>query len=196
MPDPWVALLGQLDFWRGVGRLVVDIALVVAMYLIVMSVSGHPVSLQRTKRADSRKVGQVGSQDQVGAGKQELKDHTAGDPRRLAHLDLLANLRHSLELQGATVVLIVFAVVLLAFNHILGSSEVATILAGITGYVLGTRSQLATSSPTVEPLVANGNAPITERPPSVVEPGPESGHVPPESEHAPAGPVLETRHVD
>jgi small-conductance mechanosensitive channel len=152
MPGSWVNLLGQLELWRGVGRLVVDLALVVAMYLIVMSVSGHPVALRRTQRADGRKGIHTIAEDPSDAKNHEPRERGA-DARRLAHLDLLASLRHSMELQGATIVLIVFAVVLLAFNRILGSSEVATILAGITGYVLGTRSQ-----PAAVPPVARGGA--------------------------------------
>jgi hypothetical protein len=156
MPDQLVNLLGQLDFWRGVGRLVVDLALVLAMYFIVMSVSGHPVALRRTPRAESRKGAGGAVEPHNEAKNPEPKEHAA-DARRLAHLDLLADLRHSLELQGATIVLIVFAVVLLAFNRVLGGSEVATILAGITGYVLGTRSHTAAAPPTGGDGATDGN---------------------------------------
>ncbi|MDQ6945537.1 MAG: hypothetical protein M3256_04530 [Actinomycetota bacterium] len=97
-------------------------------------------------------MGRAGTRS--GGSREQTREITASEheaPRRrgdgsmehLAHLDHLAGLRQSLELQGATVVLIVFAVVLLGFNGFLGGPEVATILAGITGYVLGTRSQTA-----------------------------------------------------
>jgi hypothetical protein len=135
-----------LDFWRGVGRLLVDLALVLAMYFIVMSISGHPVGLRRTNPRDGPKGSSAAAEDQKDSNS-HVTAHVTSDPRRLAHLDLLATHRHSLELQGATAVLFVFAVVLLAFNHILGGSEVATILAGITGYVLGSRRQAAATTP-------------------------------------------------
>jgi small-conductance mechanosensitive channel len=163
MPNEWTALLGQLDFWRGVGRLLVDLALVLAMYFIVMSISGHPVGLRRTTLRDRPKGSPAAAEDQKDANAHETKAHVTSDPRRLAHLDLLANLRHSLELQGATVVLIVFAVVLLAFNRILGGSEVATILAGITGYVLGSRSQAGATTPIGGASVEDGNLPGEEK---------------------------------
>jgi small-conductance mechanosensitive channel len=156
MPNEWTALLGQLDFWRGVGRLLVDLALVLAMYFIVMSISGHPVGLRRTSPRDRPKGSPAAAEDQKDSNA-HLAARVSSDPRRLAHLDLLATLRHSLELQGATVVLIVFAVVLLAFNHILGGSEVATILAGITGYVLGSRSQAAATTRTAGGSGDDGN---------------------------------------
>src|SRR6266851_2898038 len=100
MPNEWTTLVGQLDFWRGVGRLLVDLALVVAMYFIVMSISGHPVGLRRSTHPDHPRDSHAGE----GAPKPRTHDETqrqsAADSRRLAHLDLLASLRHSLELQG------------------------------------------------------------------------------------------------
>jgi hypothetical protein len=164
MPSASVSLLGQLDFWLGVGRLLVNLALIAAMYFVVMSISGHPVRVSRPRPVPHDKDNASRTErDETDVG--EPTHHRAGDSQHLAHLDLLANLRHSLELQGATVVLIVFAVVLLGFNRVLGGPEVSTILAGITGYVLGTRSQA--SPPTPPPQVT---------PPSSGSPTAAKGH--------------------
>jgi hypothetical protein len=166
-----VSVFDQLDFWRGVGRLLVDLALVVAMFLVVMSVSGHPVI--PLGRASSRGGGgQAAKPPEVGASHEAHGRRTDDSTEHLAHLDRLAALRQSLELQGATVVLIVFAVILLGFNRLLGGPEVSTILAGITGYVLGTRSQTAQAG-TTQPLPPP--APSEQPPASGQPPAPQAG---------------------
>src|SRR4029077_20428259 len=54
-----------------------------------------------------------------------------------AHLEYLDRLKTSLQYQGSTVVLIVFAVIILGIQRVLGPTEIATILSGIAGFVLG-----------------------------------------------------------
>jgi hypothetical protein len=149
----------QLEWWRGVGRLLVDLALVAAMFWVVLAISGHPVTFPgRSPRRRTTTDRNSGARGRNGRGGADVEEDSGAEPSHrsapdhtepyLAHLDRMHSLRVSLELQGATVVLIVFAVILLAFNGFLATSEVATILAGITGYVLGARIAPAAAAST------------------------------------------------
>jgi hypothetical protein len=141
MPNSIASLLGSLSFWTGVGRGIVDLALVYAMYLVVMTVLGHPKPWKRRSGAASSDThGSSQSTETDGAGDRRLGARAAASARHELHLEILDNLKQSRQLQGATIVLVVFAVVILAINGVLAGSETATILAGITGYVLGART--------------------------------------------------------
>ena len=151
-------LMITLDFWRGVGKFLVICLLVVVMYLLVMAYSGNRVRWHwRWPWDRSSGAGQLSAHkdestqaaaDEITGGSTGVAADTSATTttsaadRRSAHLDLLATLRTSLRYQGSTVALIVFAVLILGIDHVLGGSEVATILSGIAGYVLGAgRSQ-------------------------------------------------------
>jgi hypothetical protein len=150
----------SLDFWRGVGKLVVICLLIIVMYLVVMAYSGNRVRFRwpwtRSQHSDAARRDAAHDESSQAAADEISGGSTGvgGDPSapasptdRSAHLDLLATLRTSLRYQGATVALIVIAVLILGIDHVLGGSEVATILSGIAGYVLGSgRTQQPTTT--------------------------------------------------
>ena len=144
-------LLAQLPFWQGVGRLIVDVLLVSFMWFTVMAISGNPVRPPRRRTPTARTTPAAGDEQTEAAATEPIAPtpKSRADADHIAHLNLLATLRNTLKLQGATVVLIVFAVLILGFNRVIDGAEVATILAGISGYVLGTHR--AASEPSGQP---------------------------------------------
>jgi hypothetical protein len=133
-------LFSNIEFWRGVGRFVIDAVLVYALLIIVLAVSGHPPHAwplsslgRRGKRLPSP---EEGSSDAEMAA--PLAAHRrAASAEADKHREYLYQLATALKYQGSTVVLIIFAVILLGFQHVLASTEIATILSGIAGFVLG-----------------------------------------------------------
>ena len=73
--------------------------------------------------------------DDVGPSKPRSR---SSRPTSESHLEFLDRLRTNLKYQGSTIALIIFAVLLLGLQHVLDGPEIGTLLAGITGYVLGT----------------------------------------------------------
>jgi hypothetical protein len=143
-------LISSIGFWDGVGRLVIDVLLIGVLFFVVMTVAGHEPavwpfhhrtsSLRRAKPAGETKDSAEGMSS-IHASPPAARERSS-DP----HLDFLASLRTSFQYQGTTVVLIVFAVILLGIQRILGATEIATILSGIAGFVLGqnkSQSELA-----------------------------------------------------
>ena len=133
-------ILSNLDLWRGVGRFLIDAFLVYALLMIVLSVSGHPPKAWPFSGLFSR----TGTSSAVRAqpDPRHNKEHTTAGrvrttPTTERHLEYLDQLSTALKYQGSTVVLIVFAVILLGFQRVLAGPEVATILSGIAGFVLG-----------------------------------------------------------
>lgn len=138
-------LLSQLDFWRGVGKLVVELCLIAAMFVLVMAYSGNRLRWRPRPTppgsghpaAEETSGGTEGETEQLDEEKAGSGGGSGSDPNRVAHQNLLASLRTSLRYQGSTVALIVFAVLILGVAHVIAGPEAATILSGITGYVLG-----------------------------------------------------------
>jgi hypothetical protein len=142
------ALISTIAFWDGVGRLVLDTLLILVLFVVVMTVAGHPPSMWSTRR-QSRAHTEIPPTAREEPTDAPLKEGAAakvsppqGDaaPRRQStatHLEVLDKLRTTFQYQASTVVLIVFAVILLGIQRILGATEIATILAGIAGFVLG-----------------------------------------------------------
>lgn len=145
-------LLSSLTFWDGVGRLVIDVLLIGVLFFVVMTVAGHAPDVwptrrtsrarqrtQRTSEAEELAANQAASKE-VAAGKAEAPPTPAAAGQRHSsegHLEMLDKLRTTFQYQASTVVLIVFAVILLGIQRILNGPEIATILAGIAGFVLG-----------------------------------------------------------
>jgi hypothetical protein len=152
---------GDLEFWRGIGRGTVDVVLIAAAVLIVLAVLGHDVlprwgakGRSGTSLRDQPRYGDAPDHEQPhqAAAAVDTQPPQPRAPRTVAHaseahLEALRGLNNSRMLQGATVVLIVFAVLILGFNGILTGAEAATILAGITGYVLGKAHDQAPQAP-------------------------------------------------
>src|SRR5579872_2952279 len=134
-------LLGHLAFWRGVGRLILDVILIGGMLYIVSASLGHPISLPRIwpfgkQQAESprRPAGEAAHDGD--SGEAATAERTPGSAKRRsteAHLEFVNHLRKVFQYQASTVVLIVFAVLILGIQHVLGATEIATILSGIAG---------------------------------------------------------------
>ena len=142
-------ILNNIDFWRGVGRFLIDLFLVFALLTTVLAVSGHPPRTWPFSRSRSE-GGSAGEQNPPKAptpaigGTDQTHSRPASSERHREYLDQLGT---ALKYQGSTVVLIVFAVILLGFQRVLAGPEVATILSGIAGFVLG---QTKSSTPEVQ----------------------------------------------
>lgn len=93
------------------------------------------------------------------------------------HLDYVDRLRTSLRYQGSTVALIVFTVLILGIQRVLSASEIATILSGIAGFVLG-QSKSQSEPPTVvgSPSEAGGGRPVHPGEKANEEAGPARGN--------------------
>lgn len=137
-----------MAFWDGVGRLVLDTLLILVLLVVVMTVAGHPPSMwsaRRQSRAHPETPPTAPEEPKESPLKQGVAAKVppprgAAAPRRQStatHLEVLDKLRTTFQYQASTVVLIVFAVTLLGIQRILGATEIATILAGIAGFVLG-----------------------------------------------------------
>lgn len=150
-------IFSNLDLWRGVGRFLIDAFLVYALLMIVLSVAGHPPKawpfsglFSRTQAADAGRV----PPDPKHASHNSAPSRAAVATTE-QHREYLDQLSTALKYQGSTVVLIVFAVILLGFQRVLAGPEVATILSGIAGFVLG---QAKSSAPPAPPASGTGGS--------------------------------------
>lgn len=157
--DWLITLVTNLDLWRGAARFVLDLFILYALMVVVLTVSGHPVTswpLHRTKKEEPSgepETTQAHLTDEKEVPRPVAKRRQSSEQ----HLEVLDRLNTALKYQGSTVVLIVFAVLLLGIQHILGATEIATILSGIAGFVLG-QSKTASdhSSSAGDPPAASG----------------------------------------
>jgi hypothetical protein len=140
MQDGPISLLGRIDLWIDVGRGLIDLVLIYAMYLVVMTVLGHPKPWKlHTKEPRTPETGSPRAIDGPSVIGHKPTSPPTQSARHDLHLEIIDALKQSRQLQGATIVLVVFAVLILGINGVLNGAETGTILAGITGYVLGTR---------------------------------------------------------
>jgi hypothetical protein len=73
-----------------------------------------------------------------------------------SHLEFLDRMRTNLRYQGSTIALIIFAVLILGLQHVLDGPEIGTLLAGITGYVMGTSRGGSDTQPGQQPVGEQG----------------------------------------
>jgi predicted cobalt transporter CbtA len=152
MVSSFGSLVSTPAFWNGVGRLIIDVLLIGVLFFVVMTVAGHPPNIWPTRRASRARPGtqreseaeeptaKQAAAKEVAAAKVAAPPKAAATGRRQSsegHLEVLDKLRTTFQYQASTVVLIVFAVILLGIQRILSGPEIATILAGIAGFVLG-----------------------------------------------------------
>lgn len=166
--DWLIPLITNLDLWRGAARFVLDLFLLYALLVVVLTVSGHPVAAWPLHRSTDRKTRTDPNAGQVPVSAEEGMSHSAGHRRESTeqHLEVLDRLNTALKYQGSTVVLIVFAVLLLGVQHILGATEIATILSGIAGFVLGQSKTTSDNTPTTETTPPASGTTSRNTPPS------------------------------
>jgi hypothetical protein len=132
-----------------VGEFVLYIGLGYFFLVVVLAVSGETVQAWPLRRRNTTRVkdDSPASQDvgSVPALKEDPDKGKLPSPKARSrrttsesHLEFLDRLRTNLKYQGSTIALIIFAVLLLGLQHVLDGPEIGTLLAGITGYVLGT----------------------------------------------------------
>lgn len=174
------SLIRSIDFWRGVGQGIIDLALVYAMLITVLAISGETVNAWPLKRKPITRTHEA-----TKPPADEAHETPAAVPRRRAsepHLEFLDQMRTALKYQGTTVVLVVFAVLLLGMQRVLSAAEIATILSGITGYVLGAQrnspGQGQSTDTTTPEDRRHAQAPEVQPEPSPSGPQPEQPHHP------------------
>lgn len=159
-------LLGSLDFWRGLGKAVIIGLLIYALLVVVLAelgVSNALLPKRSTGRPDPDDSSD--SHDEV-AHETSTRPPTASRGSSEAHREYLDRLRTGLKYQGSTVALIVFSVLILGVLHVLDGPEVATILSGIAGFVLGT----ARADKAADPPPSGADGPGNPAPPKGAEP--------------------------
>jgi|GEM_PF-6616156 len=133
-----------------VGEFVLYVGLGYFFLVVVLAVSGEtvqawPLPRRNTTRSKDESPASLdpGSfspskedrHDEAGPSKPRARSSRTTSE---SHLEFLDRLRTNLKYQGSTIALIIFAVLLLGLQHVLDGPEIGTLLAGITGYVLGT----------------------------------------------------------
>jgi hypothetical protein len=173
------ALFDSLEFWRGFGRAVIIAFLIYALLVVVLAELGVPNGLVPRRRS-STSGGGTSEREAVedeSTGEAPTRHATArASSSSEAHREYLDRLRTALKYQGSTVALIVFAVLILGVLRVIDGPEVATILSGIAGFVLGTARGDKASEPSGPALASGANDPGAA---GTKQPGSRQGRLPP-----------------